>query len=348
MTDSSSQPLQTVSDLGEEQIIRRFAGSGSDLPAGITGIGDDCAVTEGVGGQKQLIGTDLLIEDIHFRSEWTSYRDLGHKALAVNLSDIAAMGGRPESFFLSLALPGSMPVTRLDGFRKGLMELARKYEVPLLGGDTTRSPDAFMISVMITGRADPEHLKLRNGARNGDILCVTGPLGDSAAGLSILEDPEKYSRLSEDHRNQLLQQHFRPEPAVREGRWLGKQSAVHAMIDLSDGLLNDARHLAGESRCRITIAMEQLPLSADFEAFGKIERTPEQLRELAAAGGEDYHLLLTVSQAQYSTVARQFEQRFGRALHAVGTVEPGPPEVRTLRNGSPVEIQQHFQHFNRP
>lgn len=349
MADSSSQPLQTVSDLGEEQIIRRFAGSGSDLPPGITGIGDDCAVTGSAGGQKQLVGADLLIEDIHFRSGWTSYRDLGHKALAVNLSDIAAMGGRPESFFLSLALPGSMPVDRLDEFREGLMELARRYEVPLLGGDTTRSSGAFMISVMIIGRTEPEHLKLRSEARDGDILCVTGPLGDSAAGLCILEDPKKYNRLSEDHRNELLQRHFRPEPAVREGRWLGKQSAVHAMIDLSDGLLNDARHLAAQSRCRITIALEQLPLSGDFKAFGKIERTSEQLRELAAAGGEDYHLLLTVSQAQYPTVARQFVQRFGRALHAIGTVESGPPEVRTLHNGSPVEIQQqHFQHFNQP
>ncbi len=341
--------MQTVSDLGEEQIIRRFAGAGPDLPRGITGIGDDCAVTEGFGGQKQLIGTDLLIEGIHFRSEWTSYRDLGHKALAVNLSDIAAMGGRPENFFLSLALPASMPVDRLDGFREGLMELARKYEVPLLGGDTTRSPGAFMISVMITGRADPEHLKLRSGARDGDILCVTGPLGDSAAALSILEDPQKYSRVPEDHRSELLQWHFRPEPAVRQGRWLGEQPAVHAMIDLSDGLLSDARHLAEQSGCRITIALDQLPLSGDFKAFGKIGRTAEQLRELAAAGGEDYHLLMTVSQAQYSAVARQFEQRFGGVLHVVGTVESGSSEVRTLRNGSPVEIQQHhFQHFNRP
>lgn len=347
MTGSSSQPLQTVADLGEEQIIRRFIGS--DLPAGITGIGDDCAVTEGPGGQRKLISTDLLVEDIHFRSGDIESKDLGHKTLAVNLSDIAAMGGTPDGFFLSLALPGSMPVSRLEGFREGLMELAQKYEVPLLGGDTTRSPGLFMISVMITGHAEPEHLKLRSGAQAGDILCVTGPLGDSAAGFSILENPEKYNRLSKPYRKELLQWHFHPEPAVHHGRWLGQQAAVHAMIDLSDGLLNDARHLAEQSNCRIQISLDQLPLSPAFEAFGKIDRTPEQVQEFAAAGGEDYHLLLTVSKAQYPAAARQFEQRFGGALYAVGTVEPGAPEVCTLRKGSPVEIQQQkFQHFNRP
>lgn len=347
MTVSSSQPLQTVADLGEEQIIRRFTGSG--LSAGITGIGDDCAVTEGPDGQKQLISTDLLIEDIHFRSGNIKPGDLGHKALAVNLSDIAAMGGTPDGFFLSLALPGSMPVSRLEGFREGLMELAQKYEIPLLGGDTTRSPGSFMISVMITGHAEPKHLKLRSGARAGDILCVTGPLGDSAAGLSALENPEEYKQLSEYHRNELLQWHFHPEPAVHQGHWLGRQAAVHAMIDLSDGLLNDARHLAEQSHCRITVSLDQLPLSPAFEAFGKIDRTSEQAQEFAAAGGEDYHLLLAVSKTRYPAVARQFEQRFGGALYAVGTVEPGAPEVCTLRNGSPVEIQQQkFQHFNRP
>lgn len=345
MTGSSSQPSQTVADLGEAQIIRRF--TGSDIAAEISGIGDDCAVTEGPDGQKQLISTDLLIEDIHFRSEEIDPCDLGHKALAVNLSDIAAMGGSPDGFFLSLALPGSMSVSWLDRFRDGLMGLAQKYQVPLLGGDTTRSPGSFMVSVMITGHADPDHLKYRSGAQAGDILCVTGPLGDSAAGLSILEDPEKYSQLAGHYRDELLQWHFCPEPAVREGRWLGAQAAVHAMIDLSDGLLNDARHLAEQSNCRINIALDQLPLSPAFEAFGKIGRTSEQTEELAAAGGEDYHLLLTVSKAQYAAVARQFEQQLGGALYVVGAVESGSPKVCTLRNGSPVEIQQkNFQHFN--
>lgn len=343
MADSSSQPSQTVADLGEERIIRRFTGSGT------TGIGDDCAVTEGPDGQKQLISTDLLIEDVHFRLEDIKPKDLGHKALAVNLSDIAAMGGTPDGFFLSLALPETLSVSWLDNFREGLMELAQKYEFPLLGGDTTRSLDDLMISVTITGRVNPQHLKLRSGAQPGDRLCVTGPLGDSAAGLSVLMSPQKYDSLSDQHREDLIRWHCRPEPAIRMGRWLGQQSAVHAMIDLSDGLLQDARRLAEQSNCGINIALDQLPLSPAFEAFCRIDQTPEQAQELAAAGGEDYRLLLAVGGEHLSAIARRFEQQFGGALYAVGTVESGSPEIRTLRNGSPVEIQQQeFKHFNRP
>lgn len=343
---TQSHPPRSVAELGEEQIIQRF--SGSALPEGTIGVGDDCAVTDGVGGRKQLIGTDLLIEDIHFRKSEISPKNLGHKALAVNLSDIAAMGGIPDSFFLSLAMPGSLTVHWLDDFRDGLMELAGKYGIPLLGGDTTRSPGSIMMSVMITGYADPTHLKLRSKAQPGDKLCVTGPLGDSAAGLSILTNPGKYEDLPESHRINLIRWHSRPEPAVLKGRWLGRQTDVHAMIDLSDGLLQDARRLAEQSRCRIRILLDQLPMSPAYAAFSEQVGSPEQAQELAAAGGEDYHLLLTVAGERYTGVARRFKQRFGSPLHIIGMVEEGSPEVHTFRSGTPVEIHQKaFKHFNR-
>lgn len=351
MTGSSSQPHshspQSVADLGEEQVIQHFAGS--VLPEGSIGIGDDCAVTDGAGGQKRLAGTDLLVEDIHFRAADINPKDLGHKALAVNLSDIAAMGGTPDGFLLSLALPGSLPVRWLDDFRDGLMELAGKHETPLLGGDTTRSPGNIVISIMIMGYTAAQHLKLRSEAQPGDKLCVTGPLGDSVAGLSILSNPGEHDDLSDSHRRNLIRWHCRPEPAVSRGRWLGEQPDVHAMIDLSDGLLRDARRLADQSSSCITISLDRLPLSLAFEAFCKRERSPEQAQELAAAGGEDYHLLLTVAGERCSRVTRRFERRFGTPLHVIGTVEAGLPEACMLRDGTPAEVrQQEYKHFNRP
>lgn len=346
MAASLTPSYQTIADIGEEHIIRRF--TGSPLPEGTIGIGDDCAVMEGPGEQKRLISTDLIIEEVHFRRGEVNPGDLGYKALSVNLSDIAAMGGAPDGFFLSLALPGTLPASWLDRFRDGLMELAQKIGVPLLGGDTTRSPGAIMISVTVTGQVTPKHLKLRSKASPGDRLCVTGPLGDAAAGLSILANPESCELLADSHREHLIQRHCRPEPALDQGHWLGRQDAVHAMIDLSDGLLRDARHLAEQSGCHIDLALDQLPLSPAFEAFGAIKRSQEQVQGLAAAGGEDYHLLLSVAGEFREEISRAFERQFGTPLYAVGSVKEGPPNVRTLRNGSPAEVhQKEFKHFNR-
>src|SRR5699024_4767172 len=147
-------------------------------------------------------------------------------------------------------------------------------------------------------------------------------------------------------RKHLIQRHGRPEPAVERGRWLGRQDAVRAMIDLSDGLLRDARHLAEQSGCQIDLALDQLPLSPAFEAFRAINKSEEQVQGLTAAGGEDYHLLLSVARESLEEISRAFEQQFGTPLYAVGSVKEGPPNVRTLRNGSPAEVQQQeFKHF---
>ncbi|SMO34747.1 thiamine-phosphate kinase [Fodinibius sediminis] len=347
MADSSPQPPKTIADLGEEQIIRRFADA--VLPEDTLGIGDDCAVVPGVQGQKQLISTDLLIEGVHFKRKTIDPEDLGHKALSVNLPDIAAMGGWPDHFFLSLALPGKLRVDWLDSFRDGLLERAGEYDIPLLGGDTTRSEHDVVVSVMIIGHVKSEHLKLRSQAQPGDRLCVTGPLGDSAAGLSLLAHSRKFQSLSQAHRRYLAGRHCRPRPEMHAGRWLGQQSSVHAMIDLSDGLLSDARHLSRQSQCGINIALDKLPLSPAFEAFGRIYGSPEEVRELAAAGGEDYCLLLTVAGRHYDRLARRFEERFGRPLHVIGSVASGPPGLYTFHNGERVQIRrQEFKHFNQP
>lgn len=344
MADSPTSQ-QNISNLSEEEIIRLF--SGSSIPRGALGIGDDCAAIQGSDGLERLISTDLLVENVHFRVDSIDPEDLGHKALAVNISDIAAMGGTSDGYFLSLALPGMVSVHWLQRFRNGLTSLAQKYDVPLLGGDTTRSESHIMISVTIMGIIDPDSLKLRSTAEPGDRICVTGPLGDSVAGLKILSHPQKYQFLSDIHSNKLIQSHCKPEPAVYEGKWLGQQDEVHAMIDLSDGLLNDVRHIAEQSNCKIEIALDRLPLSSAFQAFCSEEGTNNQHRELAAVGGEDYQLLFSVAENGFPDLKNQFREKFGKPLYDIGRVTKGEPSIVTLQDDSPVEVNnKEFKHFS--
>src|SRR5699024_238154 len=145
--------------------------------------------------------------------------------VAVNFSDIAAMGGHPMALFLSLGLPTETPVSWVEEYREGLFELCSQYEVPLLGGDTTGSKQDVIINVTVLGKVHREQLRLRSGAKDGDVLCVTGTLGDSAAGLQLLTDTDA-GGLNDEHRSYLTEQHLRPRPALKEGRWLGEEPSV--------------------------------------------------------------------------------------------------------------------------
>ncbi|TYP93898.1 thiamine-monophosphate kinase [Fodinibius salinus] len=342
MADSLNSP--NISDLSEEQIIALFADSLSSADG--IGIGDDSSVTEGPSGLKQFLSTDLIVEHVHFRRQDISAHFLGHKALAVNLSDIAAMGGRPNGFYLSLALPKELSVSWLRQFRDGLLALAKKHNILLLGGDTTRSQNDIIVNITITGVGKPRQVKLRSEAKVGDVLCVTGTLGDSAAGLKILSNPDQYAHLTKSERQQLLESHQQPKPEVEKGQWLSQEKAVHAMIDVSDGLLRDAHHIAQQSQCRLNIELEQLPLSQAFKSFYEKNGINKQAQEFAVAGGEDYRLLLAVAEDAVKDLQKRYKQKFSTILHQIGSVSKGDSEVEILRDGSPVEVkEQEFKHF---
>jgi len=270
-----------LSRLGEFALIERIR-RWTPIGRGVRlGIGDDAAWVENPAGSS-LITADLLIEDIHFNLQWTSLSDLGHKSLAVNLSDIAAMGGVPAYVILSLGIPAHFDSQQIAQFYRGLAILAQKSGVYLVGGDTNVAK-SLIISVCVIGHAPYVPIR-RRGARPGDDIYVTGTLGDSALGLKYLR--QKNSSGKQGPLAQLLARHHRPIPRLAVGAALARGKLATAMIDVSDGLLQDLGHICKASSIGALIWDEQLPLSRAYRKLAGREGT-----RYALSGGEDYELL---------------------------------------------------------
>ena len=286
-----------------ERIRKRAAAGGSPRSGIVAGIGDDCAIFRPGGANADLLfTTDLLIENVHFRRETHRARDLGWKALARGLSDIAAMGGEPRFCLLSLALPKWADARWVDHFYDGLLALARREGAPLAGGDLA-SGDLAACDIVVCGAAPRGKALRRDGARAGDAIYVSGALGGSALGL-------------ETRRGKAWLRHSRPEPRLALGRFLRDRLRATAAMDLSDGLSLDLRRLGLASK-----------LSADVEAP---PRFPGASLEQALHGGEDYELLFAV--APRTRVPREFE---GLPLTRIGAMEKGEPGMVRL-DGRPL------------
>ena len=279
-------PARKLSEIGEFGLIGRIR----DLfpaPDGVKGIGDDCAVLPQRSGRDTLVSTDMLVEGTHFlRADIPPYR-LGWKSAAVNVSDIAGMGGRPTATFLSVALPADLEADWVDEFLRGYADLSGRFGVALLGGDTTASPDRICINVAVLGECPSGAARLRSAARPGDCVCVTGPLGDSAAGLkAILDGVERDADVQA-----LIDRHYLPLPRVEEGLQLAATPGVHAMMDISDGIGSDLGHILAASGCGARIDVAALPLSPALRRVSA--RLGWDAPALAIGGGEDYELLFT-------------------------------------------------------
>jgi thiamine-monophosphate kinase len=277
-----------LGEIGEFGFIDRISRGLVTRPDGIVcGIGDDCAVTHGAGSRLRLLTTDLLIERVHFLLSAITFRQLGAKALAVSLSDIAAMGGTPLDAYVSLAVPGGVAVEQLDELYAGLREMASRFTVNVLGGDTTGSKGDLVINVALTGEVEEEHILYRGGARPGDTLYVSGFLGDSVAGLDAVVN----GRASQDATAaELARRHHEPQPHVHEARTIAATGLAHAMIDVSDGLASDLPHVCDRSQVGAEVYEESLPLSPELLAYAA--RHGLSPHALALSGGEDYVLLL--------------------------------------------------------
>jgi len=254
-------------------------------PQGMLGIGDDCAIIPQSAGKQTLVSTDMLVEGTHFLLDRISAYCLGWKSAAVNISDIAAMGARPIATFLSVGLPSQLDSTWVEEFLKGYGEVSAKYGAALLGGDTTRSRDLLCINVCVLGECEAGSAVKRSAARAGDLICVTGALGHSAAGLKMILQG------CNDLENEFVRSHYLPQPRVNEGLLLAKMEGIGAMMDISDGIGSDLRHIMKESGVGARIDLGSIPVSNHLiDKCGEWGMDP---LELAISGGEDYELLFT-------------------------------------------------------
>ncbi len=294
-----------LSALGEFGLINRIAKSTKiNNKSTLKGIGDDAAVIR-IGDSCQLISTDMLVENIHFDLSYTPLPHLGYKSVAVNVSDIAAMNGTPEQITVSLALSNRFSVEAIDALYEGIFAACEDYKVDLVGGDTTSSPSGLVISITVIGRANPEQIAYRNGAKKGDILCVTGDLGAAYMGLKILqmqkveflENPQMQPQL--EGREYVVKRQLRPNARMDIIHELADNQVVPtAMIDVSDGLASEILHIATQSGVGVMVYEDKLPIDREtYEvAINDFKVSPSIC---ALNGGEDYELLFTIKQEDY-------------------------------------------------
>ena len=326
--------LDALGEFGFIEAIRRRAGPASGAWA--QGIGDDAARLRPRKGSELVVSTDALIEGVHFRWSTTDPVSLGHKTLAVSLSDLGAMGASPLGFLLSLAVPERSPASRVDGVCRGLLSEARAAGCPLVGGDTVRGP-AWMLSVTVLGELPRGRALLRAGARPGDRLLVTGELGSAALGLHLLECGAADARGARP----FVRRHLRPRPPFRAGVKLRKAGLATAAVDLSDGLTADLSHVLKASAVAAEVCVDRLPLGRGMRAL--CDQSGLDPVQLALTGGEDYELLFTVRKT--APTAAQIARRLGCRVAELGVVRRGRG-LQLLRDGSPVTLPAPgFEHF---
>lgn len=281
----------------------------------LIGIGDDAAAWQPSRSHRSVITTDQLVEGVHFRRETMSLHDAGWRSMASNLSDAAAMGARPVLATVAIGFPPEVSADDLLALYRGIAEVAKRYDCAIAGGDLTRAP-VVTVCIAVIGEVRQSNLKTRAGARPGDVLAVTGPLGASRAGLHLADN---FTVLTEELREEALRVHRTPEPRVAEGRWLSASEHVHAMMDLSDGLSTDLRRLCAASNCKAII--DEVPVAPSARAMAHVRG--EDPNAYALAGGEDFELLVAVRARAFRYLSDRFKKRFGHPLLRIGTIEAG-------------------------
>jgi thiamine-monophosphate kinase len=319
----------------------------------LKGIGDDAAVLRQRAGLDTVVTVDLLVEDVDFRlgRGGISARDLGHKALAVSLSDVAAIGARPRFCLLSVGVPRARWRGHfLEEFYAGVRSLADAHGVRIIGGDTSRTPERVVVDSVVLGEVKSGRAVMRSGARAGDSIFVTGSLGGAAAGLKILESgPVRKSRSSsrsgagmKKAERGLVERQLRPVPRVEWGALLGERRLASALIDLSDGLSSDLAHVCRESRVGARIDAASLPVDPLLESAGI---AGEEALALALDGGEDFELLFTASERAARRLPSEID---GVRFTRIGEVTAERGKVRLLRDGRARVLRPGgFEHFAR-
>jgi len=326
-----------LAELGEFGLIERLRRLVGRDPDGLLGIGDDCAVWSVPADQQLLVTTDLLLEGTHFRRDWTDLYRLGRKAVAVNLSDIAAMGGTPGHLVIGLGLPSDMELSDIDALLEGFVTAAAKGGVHLAGGDTCRAQQFLTIAVTAFGSVPLSRAVRRSTARPGDLLFVSGTLGDSALALQLLEqgtEPDPFLR----------QRHLEPVARVELGSRLAASGMVSAMLDISDGLVADLDHLLGYQVSGALLNQVAIPLSKPFKET--LTDSTRQI-ELALSGGEDYELLFTAAVRDRDEILR-LAREIELSVTPIGVLDNDRQGIWLERpDGEIVAVAKRgFQHFS--
>ena len=333
----------SLHDIGEFGFINRISKGCLIRPQRVVkAIGDDAAAFKTPADHIGLVTTDLLVERIHFLRDAITGFDLGYKSLAVNLSDIAAMGGTACEAFISIAIPDNCEIEYLDDFYSGIKSLAQKFRVNILGGDTTGSKIDLVINVAVYGIVPPDQILYRDGARPGDTIFCTGYLGDSRAGLELIlgnipaDTPEK---------KRLLEAHVHPEPHLYEGHLIANSAGVHSAIDVSDGLTADLVHILEESQVGAKLNAVEIPISAELKKFCA-DSGNDPLRT-ALSGGEDYVLLGTCAADQVGTLEKRFEKEFSRPLFCIGEITAEKDQLLIQPDGRAEPLlEKGWNHFS--
>jgi len=349
-----------ISEIGEFGLIDRLAKltapSAKQRPELLEGIGDDCAVWQSGDSAVQVVTTDLLTEHVHFDLLTTPLHHLGSKAISVNVSDICAMNAMPDYALVSIAVPPKMPVGMVEELYRGMNHAASVYGLAIAGGDTSSSPSGLFISVSMTGTTTPKQLSLRKGASPGDLICVTGTLGGSTAGLHLLQR-EKATMIEQMRNNQpydkevmaelkeyaeAIRCHLLPEARIDIIDFFSEEGIVpSAMIDISDGLAADLGHLCRRSGTGAHIEESRIPVLPEARVVA--EEFQQDVFDWALSGGEDYELLFTIPKAQYDRIAAH------RDITVIGTItEPEEGMLLTDIFGMTIdmaEMKRGFDHF---
>ncbi len=311
---------ETAGGFGEFALIERLRSKlrASDNPDVVVGIGDDAAIIEAGNGKCWVISCDVQVQGTHFPSEGVSGFSVGHKALAVNVSDVAAMGGTPRFALISLGVHGDVPLAFLDEIYEGMNAKAESWEVVVLGGNVTRTEGPFFIDVFVVGMMEREDILRRSGAKVGDQILVTGHLGDAAAGLYLLNHPELKSKVSDETHTVLTFAQLRPHPRVHEGKVISSLHLATAMMDISDALAGDIRHICSASGVGAVIWEHELPISRSALDLASLAHVDPE--EWALYGGEDYQLLLTAPVSAVPVLQEAVRTASGTTLTPIGEI----------------------------
>lgn len=345
LTTPDSVEQTTVASLGERRLIDRIRRRLPPPPASlVVGVGDDAAVDTGERGAFTALSTDALVEGVHFDRRFSSFADLGYKALAVNVSDLAAMGAVPRLALLSLVLPGNLLLSDVDDLLAGFLAMAGEAGVTLAGGNIARSPGPLVLDVTVSGAVKPRRELTRGGGQPGDQVYVSGTVGAAAAGLGWLREHGSggRERPSEPDLDECVNRYRRPAPRIRLGRLLGRSRAVSACMDLSDGLADAVQQVAEACGTGARIDSTALPIHPGAKRWFQARGTDPVAASLA--GGDDYELLFTISPKRRGPLRLVERQARGLQLTRIGELTANRV-VLLERDGAASPLPQGFVHF---